>query len=179
MSLVDQLLILLGSIGYAIAGALIPVFNTEVYAVTVPHETGLSPFLVALALAVGQTVGKIPYWLAGRGVERFARLRGSGDGDAPSSKRRRIRWPAWVLAAAARVRSWGEVLSDWGRKGPWRMSLITFVSALIAIPPFIVWPVAVGAIDRRFWRFAVPAIAGRTILFWILALSPSLLQLLH
>ncbi|GAB2531482.1 hypothetical protein [Brachybacterium huguangmaarense] len=176
MTLLDQALVLLGAFGYAVAGAIIPVFNTEVAAVTIPLESHVPPLAVALALGLGQTVGKLPYWLAGRGAERWSRLReaalhrDSGQG----TTRRRFRVPRIFVRFGAWLRRLGDALADWGRGGRWRLMLVTFVSAAIAIPPFIVWPVVVGAIDRSWWRFFVPAVIGRTLLFLVIALLPGL-----
>ncbi|UYG16573.1 hypothetical protein BRM3_13370 [Brachybacterium huguangmaarense] len=163
------LLVLLGAVGYAALGALIPLFNTEIVAATVPVESHVAPLLVALALGLGQTLGKLPYWLAGRGAERWSRLR------APREKRpSRLRLPRFLVRLGAWIGRMGDAVADWGRRGPWRMMLVTFLSGAIAIPPFIVWPVVVGAIDRSWWRFFVPAMAGRTLLFLVIASIPEL-----
>jgi len=135
----------------------------------VPVESHVAPVLVALALGLGQTLGKLPYWLAGRGAERWSRLR------APRQRRpQRVRLPGFLLRLGAWIRRMGDAVAAWGRRGRWRMMLVTFLSGAIAIPPFIVWPVAVGAIDRSWWRFFVPALAGRTLLFLVIASIPEL-----
>lgn len=167
------LLVVLASFGYSVLGAIIPVFNTEVYAAAVPTASHVSPVLVALALALGQVLGKMPYWLAGRGADRWSSLR------ERSHRPRRWKAPEFLRRFGAWLRHLGEVISDWGRRGPWRMALVTFCSGLTGIPPFIVWPVAVGAIDPRWWRFFVPAMAGRTILYGAIALAPGVFTGFH
>lgn len=167
------LLVMLGSFAYAVAGALIPVLNTEVSAIAVPAATRVDPLLVAVALAAGQTLGKLPYWLAGRGAERWARLLPAEDA-APDRAAPRIPMSRILRRLGGAVRRLGAGLAAWGRGEPWRLVAVTFVSALTGIPPFVAWPAVVGAIDPRWWRFAVPALTGRTLLFWGLAVAPHL-----
>lgn len=167
----DTLLVLAGCFGYAVLGAIVPFLNTEVIAVTVPTASHVSPVLVALVLGIGQTLGKTPYWLAGRGAERWSRLR------KPRAEKPPRRIPAWLRAVLDRVRRIAEAVMAWGRRGGLRMMLVSFTSGAVGVPPFTIWPVAAGAIDHRWWRFALPAAIGRTGLYLAFALAPGLLGL--
>lgn len=167
----DHLGVLAGCFGYAVLGAIVPFLNTELIAVTVPAATHTPPLLVAVVLGIGQTLGKTPYWLAGRGADRWSRLRR----ERPKSSRRRRRpLPSFLARPVAWLRRVSEAVMTWGRRGGLRMTAVSLASGAVGIPPFTLWPVAAGAIDRRWWRFAVPAMIGRIGLYTVFALAPGL-----
>jgi membrane protein YqaA with SNARE-associated domain len=145
-------------LGYGLASALVPVVNAEAFAVLAGGFGGHAP-VVVVALALGQTAGKLLLfesarrgtgWLAGR----FARRSRSG-------------------RAAARTARWAAPIRRWlsGR----RTGLPTvFISAAVGIPPLALVSLAAGTAGLGRWEFAGACLLGRTIRFALLALPAML-----
>lgn len=172
-----HLAVLGASLLFGLGSSVIPVMNAEIYVGTVPHATGAPALLVALALGYGQAIGKIPLWFAGRGatrmrdwMERRRPRRASG-----SAPRRSVPWPRWTRAVGRALRRWNDAVVAWARADPRRLVVVHLVSSIVMIPPYAVWPAIAGAIGGRWWVFVVVTGAGRTLLFWTIALLAGLL----
>jgi membrane protein YqaA with SNARE-associated domain len=140
MSVAASLLALLVATGVGFGSALVPFLNAETYAVV---AAGSAPALgVALALAAGQTAGKLVLFeSARRGSERWA---------VRDETSRRARW-------AARVSPW--LTSP--RTGP----PVVLLSATLGIPPLAVVALAAGACGQRRGLFAALVLSGRAARF--------------
>jgi membrane protein YqaA with SNARE-associated domain len=133
-----------------LGSAFVPVLNAEAYALVAAGRShpALALGLVA-ALALGQTVGKLVLFEAGR--------HGSG--------RLQKRFGGRPAGRAAR---WSGRIGGWlGRR---RTGLPTVLaSASLGLPPLAAVSVAAGAAGQRRWEFAALCLAGRTARFAALA----------
>lgn len=138
-------LALLLGVGTGLASALVPLVNAEAYAVAAAGRVPqvLLPLLV-LALAAGQTAGKLVLFeSARRGVGRLAR---------------RHRSPRWTARVTDRLRS--------DRTG----APLVLAAAAVGLPPLAVVSLAAGAAGQRRWLFGVLCLVGRTARFAAIAL---------
>lgn len=142
------------SLAYGAMSALVPVVNAEVYAVAAAgHATGgLGTVAVVLALALGQTAGKLVIFEAARvGQSRFARRRAA----KAASSDRTGRWTGRITRAL----------------GARRTGLpLVLGSAAVGLPPLAAVSVAAGMSRLRRWEFALACLTGRIVRFGALAL---------
>ncbi|MEI2774785.1 MAG: hypothetical protein V9G19_02215 [Tetrasphaera sp.] len=142
--------------GYGMLSALVPVLNAEAYAVLAAHAaTPVGALVIAAALAVGQTAGKLTIVEAARrGSNALSRRRGaqSAGRDAPRP------WAARITRALRSRRSG---------------VLLVLGSALVGLPPLAAVSVAAGLAGQRRWEFALACLAGRFVRFAALATPTS------
>ena len=144
----------LTTLGYGLVSALLPVVNAEAYAVLAGHRTGHA-VIVVIALAVGQTAGKLLLFEAAR--------RGTGRLNQKLARRNRSG------RAQARAARWAEPIRRWLSSR--RTGLPTvFVSAAVGIPPLALVSLAAGTANLRRWEFATACLVGRLIRFAALVL---------
>lgn len=141
---------------WCLVSAVLPVANAEVYLVGVALATDVPEWLLALVAAAGQMVGKMLFFLVGRGALDISRLRRRGTATG--------RWAERV----ARARGWAS-------RHVWGPVALTFGSAVTGLPPFAVVSVLAGTLRMRWWAFAVSGLAGRYLRFLLILLSPRLL----
>ncbi|RZT77255.1 hypothetical protein EV382_0403 [Micromonospora violae] len=146
------------ALGYGLASALVPVVNSEAYAVVAGHRGGQA-IIAVVALALGQTAGKLLLFESAR--------RGSGQ------LAQKIAQRSGAGRAAARAARWTEPIRRWLSRR--RTALPTvLVSAAVGVPPLAVVSVAAGTTGLRRGEFAVACLLGRATRFALLAL-PALL----
>src|SRR5690242_7883482 len=135
------------AIGYGVGSALIPVLNAEaaVGAAGATLPVGLA-VTTSIALAVGQTAGKIAIFEAAR---KGAQLR-SAKKKAPKKP-----MPSWQQRL---VRS---------LDGRWQTNGVVLLSAGVGLPPLAIVSIAAGAVQSRRMDFAVCCLLGRTVRFLI------------
>lgn len=142
----------LTTFAFCVAGAIIPFLNTEVYLLSV---SALSPPAHVLPLVVaatlGQMVGKVAMFYAGRGVLRF----------------RSARLHRGVEKVRARLE---------GR--PRIAHLLLFSSATVGLPPLYLMAVACGTVGMGIVSFFVIGTVGRLIHFAAVALLPQYVKAL-
>lgn len=149
-------MVVAGTFLYCLLSAFVPVANAEVYLVGVAVTTDTPLVLLALAAAAGQMLGKMAFYLLGRGVIDVSRLRRRAAATSRWSER------------MARVR-------EWCGRHPWEPSAVTVVSAVVGLPPFAVVSVLAGSLRMRWWLFAVCGLAGRLVRFLAVLAAPGLL----
>ena len=136
---------------YGIVSALVPVVSAEAYALVLAGRT--RPALavaVVLALAVGQTIGKLVLFEAAR--------RGSG-----ALARR------FATRHEGRAARWADRIRDC--LGSRRTGLpLVFTSASLGLPPLAAVSLAAGASAQRRWEFGALCLVGRTARFAVLVL---------
>lgn len=134
------------TLAVCVAGAIIPLINTEIYLLSV---SALSPrsFVVPLVVAatLGQMLGKVVMFYAGRGVIRFRSER--------------------IQRGIAAMRSRLE-------RRPRTALLILFSSATFGLPPLYAVTVACGAVGMSLFSFFVVGTVGRLIHFAAVAALP-------
>jgi membrane protein YqaA with SNARE-associated domain len=151
---VNHLFEALAALGYGFASALVPIVNAEAYAVVAGHRGGHAA-IVVVALALGQTAGKLLLFEAARrGTGRLSRL---------------LRRHNRSGRAAARAARWGERIRRWLSRR--RTGLPTvLLSAAVGLPPLALVSIAAGTAGLRHWEFAAVCLLGRAIRFAVLAL---------
>ncbi|MDG4757310.1 VTT domain-containing protein [Micromonospora sp. WMMD710] len=146
------------ALGYGFASALVPVVNAEAYAVVAGRAGGYAVIAV-LALAVGQTAGKLLLFEAAR--------RGGGRLARRLARRNQSR------SVAARVARWAEPVRRWLSHR--RTGLPTvLLSAAVGVPPLALVSTAAGTAGLRHREFAAACLLGRVVRFAILALPSAL-----
>ncbi|HEY2795776.1 MAG TPA: VTT domain-containing protein [Micromonosporaceae bacterium] len=141
----------LTGLGYGVASAFVPLINAEAYAIVAARQ-GSHAVVLLLALALGQTVGKLLLFESAR--------RGSGWLTSRITRTRH---------ASARTGRWVEPVQRW--LSCRRTGLPTvFVSAVVGLPPLALVSLAAGAANLRRWEFAAACLLGRAIRFVLLAL---------
>jgi membrane protein YqaA with SNARE-associated domain len=145
--------VVLAAVAVGVVSALLPVVNAEAFHA---GATLLQPrsavVACTIALAVGQTIGKLIIFTASR--RGATRWRSAHAG-------RRSRSPKWVRRASARLMSW---LSH-PRGGPAAVA----ISAGTGLPPLALVSAAAGASTIRCCAFSVACFAGRLLRFATLA----------
>lgn len=129
-----------------VASAVVPVINAELYAVAAASRSStVTTVLVVLALAAGQTVGKLLlFHAARRGGGRLGRW---ADRHASPAVGRR----------AARIR---QALGSRRTGAP-----LVFASATLGVPPLAAVSLAAGASGQRSRDFALLCLTGRAARF--------------
>jgi len=135
-----------GTFLFSVASALVPVLNTEVYLAAVAALVSPAQVVpIALAATLGQIVGKLPFYLAGRGVLRL-----------PMGK-----YEARIEEYRGRF-----------ERSTWAVNAALFSSASWGVPPFLVGPYLAGLFDVSFARFFVWSLLGRALRFGAIVAVP-------
>ncbi|MEU2946741.1 VTT domain-containing protein [Nocardiopsis alba] len=140
---------------FAAAAGLVPILNVEVYLLGVVALMDDGALVaVALAAALGQTLGKIPYYYVGRGTLSAPWLR------------RRARTPG----------KWAKRMAEWRAKAEerpiWGVGLLA-LSSFASVPPFMVVSVLAGVVRMNLLLFCAVTFATRAARFLILVLAPA------
>lgn len=138
----------------ALAASLLPFLNVEVYLLgTAALVDGGWLLAVAVAAGAGQTLGKVAYYYAGRGVLT-----------AP-----------WLRRRSATPGRWRGRVARWRRKAEgrpvWTAGLVA-VSSLVSVPPFMVVSVFAGTVRMSLAVFVSVTMVTRTIRFALLVYAP-------
>ncbi len=153
-----ELLALVTSVGFGILSAIIPLASAEAYVFASQVSHSAEPLSVFIGIAVGQTIGKV---LLFYGVRRGKEFRGI-----------RHRRAALRARPAGPARSWfrgalSTLLSLVGQKR-WGLP-VTFVAAVVGVPPLYAVALLAGATRMRLGYFAVVVLAGRALRFALVA----------
>ncbi|MET1058239.1 MAG: VTT domain-containing protein [Nocardioides sp.] len=136
---------------YGVVSALVPVVNAEAYALVLAGRTHPALAIpMVLALAAGQTVGKLVLFEAAR--------RGSG-----RLERR------FATRSEGRAARWAERIRDSLRSRRTGLPMV-LASASLGLPPLAAVSLAAGASGQRHWEFGVVCLVGRTARFALLVL---------
>jgi membrane protein YqaA with SNARE-associated domain len=136
------------SLAVGVASALVPLINAELYLLSVALTAPLEGTVVGVvALALGQAIGKLAWFYAGRGGSAWL---------AALVRRRRVK----PVDPSSRWTRWLRLL---GRR-PTAAALVG-VSAVAGLPPLAVVSVAAGASPLRSLEFAGLCLTGRCVRF--------------
>jgi membrane protein YqaA with SNARE-associated domain len=149
---------LLTSVGYGALSAVFPVASAEAYVVASQVSRAAGPVVVALGLAVGQTIGK---------VLLFYGVRRGKDTKTVRHQRESLRARP-VGPARARFRTVLRVLLDLVGQKRWGLP-ITFVAAVVGLPPLYAVALLAGATRMRIGYFAAVVLGGRAVRFVLMA----------
>ncbi|HEY0017200.1 MAG TPA: hypothetical protein VGC13_12900 [Longimicrobium sp.] len=138
----------LATAGVAVASAIIPVINIEIYLL---GAAALAPQAMAvplvLAATIGQMIGKVVMYFAGTGA---------------------VKLPGKRLQAA--LDGMHVTLRDRPRSG----GALVFASAASGFPPFFIVTVAAGAARMNLAAFVVLGFLGRLVRFAVIVAVPHL-----
>jgi membrane protein YqaA with SNARE-associated domain len=138
----------LTTLGVAVASAVIPVINIELYLL---GAAALAPAAMAvplvLAATIGQMVGKVVMYFAGTGALKLP------------GKRMRAALEGMNATLRHRPRSGGALV---------------FASAAAGVPPFFMVTVAAGAARMNLAAFVVLGFLGRLVRFAVIVALPHL-----
>jgi membrane protein YqaA with SNARE-associated domain len=146
----DHVLVILGTFGYCVASAVIPVFHAEAYLVAA--SLLLPPELrwpLVIASATGQMLGKTGMYFAGRGALLI-----------PGERMQRR-----IAQATERYRERGQI-----------GSALVFVSSASGFPPFYIVSIAAGMLKFPLVPFVLFGLAGRLIRFAVAVFLPQILK---
>jgi membrane protein YqaA with SNARE-associated domain len=143
---VSALLAVLASAAVGLGSALLPLLNAEVYALGTAGTHPALGLAVVVALACGQTAGKLALFEAARrGSGRLRRHRTARPG----------RWSARITRALGSRRTGAPLV---------------LVSAVLGLPPLAAVSLAAGASAQPRWEFGLLCLLGRTARFAVLVL---------
>lgn len=147
---------LLGMMAYSFLSAVVLVLPIEPYLVGLAYFRPGDVWFAALLAAVAHMAGKLVHFFLG--VEVLQRLN---------------------LAHRAELNEvWAqrwESLAEFAGHHTWAMSVITFLSAAVSLPPFSAMPFLAASVGMRWWTFALAGTAGRLARFWAVMAVPGLL----
>lgn len=160
---------MLSALAVGAASALVPVVNAEVVALGVGATSTVAlAAVVALALAIGQTAGKLVIFSAARHGSTWRR-------------KKRIEVTPTVSKATApprrratRSRAWHVLSRRWAGAGHramavldsrWRGGGVVLLSASVGLPPLALVSAGCGLARTRRSDFAACCLAGRSIRF--------------
>ncbi|ATE56749.1 hypothetical protein CNX65_28545 [Actinosynnema pretiosum] len=157
---------LLLTFGVAVGSALMPLISVELFVIgLVTQQPDISWWWIALAVAPGQVLGKLVYFLAARGSLHLpAFLKPPERPDRPV-KPWRVRWRARLEAVRARC-----------HRHPHWMFGTHAVSSLLGLPPFMFSTVLAGLAGMSTALFLATGVVGRFVRFSVLAASPAALS---
>ncbi|MFD1148796.1 hypothetical protein [Saccharothrix hoggarensis] len=149
--------------GVAFGSAILPLISIEIFVIgLVTQQPGISWWWIGLAVALGQVLGKMFYFLAARGSLHLpAFLKRAEKAEKPSSPWRR-KWKArleWVRERCHRHPHW--------------MFGTHAVSSVVGLPPFMFTTVLAGLAGMSSWLFISTGMVGRFARFSVLAASPA------
>ena len=131
---------------FGMVSSVVPVFNMETYIVVAYARSDATAFQIAFIGSLGQNVGKLVWYYVCRQSLDIGWLK------------RRLETPK----RQAQFQRWSDFVQ--GRPGV--SGLLTFVSALVGIPPFFVMAMIAGTLRMNVVVFFLAGLAGRTLFFW-------------
>jgi membrane protein YqaA with SNARE-associated domain len=151
--------------GVALGSAILPVISIELFVIgLVTQQPHISCWWVGLAVAVGQVLGKLVYFLAARGSLRLpVFLRREEKAEKPCSEFK-LKWKARLENVRVRC-----------HRHPHWMFGTHAVSSVIGLPPFMFTTVLAGLAGMSTTLFVATGAAGRFARFTVLAASPALM----
>lgn len=151
--------------GVAFGSSVVPLISIELFVIgLVTQQPGISWWWIGLAVALGQVLGKLFYFLAARGSLRLpAFLR------RPEKPDRRL--SPWRLKWRARL----EWVRERCHRHPHWMFGTHAVSSVVGLPPFMFTTVLAGLAGMSSWLFISTGMVGRFARFSVLAASPAAL----
>jgi membrane protein YqaA with SNARE-associated domain len=141
--------LLLTTFWFSVGSALIPILNVEVYLGAIATQTGQAAALgLSLVAALGQTVGKIVWYVGTR--KSF-----ESDWVQKRLDRPKVRttYDKWHLQAEGR---------------PWYAAGVLFLSSSVGLPPLLIMAAVAGALRMNFWVFVGSVFVGRFLRFYLI-----------
>jgi membrane protein YqaA with SNARE-associated domain len=165
---------LLVAFGVAIGSAIFPPISVELFVVGLASKEPHIPWLAfGAVIAIGQVLGKLLYYYAGKGSLRlpdFLHKRTVGTVPDKNAVRRPVdNWWRKVMAWLRVKWAW---LRDKCHRHPGWMFGATLTSSVIGLPPFMAMTVLAGIAGLSLRTFIMATLPGRFVRFSALAASP-------
>ncbi|RLV49665.1 hypothetical protein D9V37_07030 [Nocardioides mangrovicus] len=138
--------LLLVTLVYAALSSVVPVFNMEAYIVVAYAKSDHAALEMALVGSLGQNLGKLAWYYVCRQSL-----------DLPWFQRR-LQTPK----RQAQLARWGAIAQE----NQLMTGLLTFISALVGVPPFFAMAMIAGSLRINVLVFFVTGFLGRTLFFW-------------
>jgi membrane protein YqaA with SNARE-associated domain len=151
--------------GVAVSSAIMPLVSIELFVLgLVTQQPHISCWLIGAAVAAGQVIGKLVYFLAARGSLHLPKFlhRKARPGKPMSPFRQR-----WKVRL--------EKLRERCHRHPHWMFGTHAVSSLVGIPPFMATTVLAGLAGMSIATFVATGVVGRFARFTVLAASPAVM----
>ncbi|HEY4458107.1 MAG TPA: hypothetical protein VGN81_27580 [Pseudonocardiaceae bacterium] len=176
---------LMVTLGVAIGAALFPPLSVELFALGLILKHPEIPWwALAAMIALGQFLGKLVYYYAGRGqirLPQFLHRRATaatavreGPPPPPPTGLRRYWHRAWMW-----VRNAWFWLRDKCHSHPYWMLGALACSSFVGLPPFAAMSVLAGLAGLSLRSFALGVIPGRFTRFALIAASPIMVKHWH
>lgn len=153
-----ELAALLTSVGFGALSAVLPVANAEAYVAASQFSHAADPVAVVVGIAVGQTIGKVLLFYGVRQGKELTVVR---------HRRAALRIRP-VGPARARFRASVRSLLTLVGKKRWGLP-ITFVAAVVGLPPLYALALLAGATRMRLQYFGAVVLVGRLLRFVLVA----------
>ncbi len=151
--------------GVAFGSSVLPLVSIELFVIgLVTQQPHISWWCIGLAVALGQVLGKLFYFLAARGSLHLPAFLKRAERPARPLPPWRRRWKArmeWVRERCHRHPHW--------------MFGTHAVSSVVGLPPFMFTTVLAGLAGMSSWLFVSTGMVGRFARFSVLAASPAAL----
>ena len=151
--------------GVAVGSAVLPLISIEIFVIgLMTQQPNISCYLIGLAVALGQVLGKMLYFLAAR-----------GDLHLPAFLKReeKVAKPPTPFKAKWKARL--EKIRDRCHRHPHWMFGTHAVSSVVGLPPFMFTTVLAGLAGMSITTFVATSSIGRFARFTVLAASPALM----
>ncbi|GAA2105590.1 hypothetical protein GCM10009841_24510 [Microlunatus panaciterrae] len=145
---------LVTSLALGIVSAIVPVVNAETYVVASQVSALAGPVPVAVGVGIGQSFGKLLLFLGvrrGRDFPFVQRHRGKISSAETGPMRQRLRAFVRTLLNLVGTKRWGLP--------------ITFVAAVLGVPPLYAVALLAGATRMRIGWFYLAVVVGRVLRF--------------
>lgn len=158
----EEILQLLASAGFGILSAVVPVINAETYVAASQVTAIAGPIPIAVGVGIGQSLGKLLVFLGvrrGRDIAFFKTRREKAAHVRHGPVRERFRAVMTKLLDLVGSKRWGLP--------------ITFLAAVVGLPPLYAVAVIAGATRMRVGWFYLVVLVGRVARFIAVALGVS------
>ncbi|MBP2338411.1 membrane protein YqaA with SNARE-associated domain [Saccharothrix coeruleofusca] len=148
--------------GVAVGSAIVPLISIEVFVIGLAtQQPGISWWCIGIAVAAGQVLGKLLYFLAARGSLHLPAFL--------KRKERPERTSAWRVKWKSRL----EWVRERCHRHPHWMFGTHAVSSVVGMPPFMFTTVLAGLAGMSTTLFLTTGVVGRFARFSLLAASPA------
>lgn len=138
----------LTTLGVAVASALIPLVNIEVYLTGLGAIATGHAWSLAVSAGLGQTIGKVVWHQAAARTVETAWFK-----DKLTSPKVRKNYDKWVERMHGR---------------PWYAAGLVLFSSFTGIPPLLVIAAVAGGLKMPLWAFVPAVLVGRVLRFWLI-----------
>lgn len=151
--------------GVAVGSAILPLISIELFVIgLMTQQPDMSYLLIGLAVASGQVLGKMVYFLAARGDLHLPAFLKREEKAAKPTTPFRMKWKARL-----------EKIRERCHRHPHWMFGTHAVSSVLGLPPFMFTTVLAGLAGMSIKTFVATSSIGRFVRFSVLAASPALM----